>query len=66
MPTRWIGTTPEERRAAMRHACDERSGQAREAKITELISKAPPLTDAQKARLRLLLNPSDAGQEAAL
>jgi hypothetical protein len=53
---RWRGTTPEQRSAEMTRVRQIQSRRQREAKLAALIESAPPLTDAQIARLRQLLD----------
>ena len=56
--------TPEDRSAVMSElgklGARERRVKAVERRIRELVDSAPPLTDDQRRRLSLLLQPSDA------
>ncbi|HEX7163228.1 MAG TPA: hypothetical protein VF223_18585 [Trebonia sp.] len=63
--TRWGGMSKDERRQAMAAAHEALYREGRDKLIAKLVAEAPKLTDAQRARLRLLLNPSDAGQGEA-
>jgi hypothetical protein len=58
-PTRWLWTTPDERRAAMRPAVEGKIRASLTRKIDALAAHAALLSDEQRARLLVLGNGSD-------
>lgn len=62
---RWSDTTPEQRSAAMTEVADAHRRAAFDRHVDRLIATAPPLTEAQREKLRVLLDNSQPESGAA-